>query len=489
MKHFIHVILACMLALTLSSCNKGERPSSESSEELTFDLKVVNATDPATRAVKTEWETGDKIFLYFKKNGTTTLAPEKYAILSYNGSTWDISKPSNSNIELTTSGIGTSGIIYAVYFPFGHVVFNASTYYFRSSSNQNSALNSIPPFSFYLTNTVGGAAGNEYGLSGSVVTGTLTMRLPENFVYFFIEADGLKYDRNEKYRLCVEGVKPVTVQRYTNGQFQLIELAAGQPMWGYEYGDGICFAGIMDDTWALAADHQMIFFSDGDPAVTKTFSGKTLVSHASVKLSSPTADNGWTPYMAAPEYVEIGGNNWSKWNLGSTGANDLTNNLQFRWAEIVPDNGNGNSNFSVLISQSLTDDYVIFDPARAILGSDWRMPTRNDYRALADSCAITCNTDWFTFSEGETSIHFITHNAVYGSGGSNYLWTSTISSDDAYAYIREFHVAENEFNEYGSGEEAKRAIGIHFIRPIYKGYSLNDDHGVYKEGYLPTPLD
>ena len=46
MKHFIHVILACMLALTLSSCNKGERPSSESSEELTFDLKVVNATDP-----------------------------------------------------------------------------------------------------------------------------------------------------------------------------------------------------------------------------------------------------------------------------------------------------------------------------------------------------------------------------------------------------------------------------------------------------------
>jgi len=490
MKAFFHVMLACVLAWTLSSCHKTEH-ASRTEEELTFDLKVVNATDPATRAVKTDWEMGDKIFLFFKKEGTTLLTAEKYAVLTYSGSAWVVSKPSNSAIELTASGIGTSGIIYAVYIPFGNVAFSPNTYRpFQSSLNQNSALNSIPPFSFYLANTVGGEDGNEYGLSGSVVTGTLTMRLPENFVYFFIEADGRKYDKNEKYRLSVEGVRPVAVERYANEQFPLIELAAGQPMWGYEYRDGICFAGIMDDTWADATNnHRMIFFSDGDPAVTKIFSGKTLVSHASVKLSSPTAENGWTRYMEAPEYVEIAGNNWSKWNLGSTGANDQTHNLKFRWAEIVPDSGQGNSSFSALISQSLTGDYVIFDPARAILGSDWRMPTRSDYSALADDCTLSTSNDWFTFTEDETSIHFITHNAAYGSGGSNYLWTSTVASDAAYAYVREFHVGEDLFNESGSGEEAKRAIGIHFIRPIYKGFSMNDDHGVQKEEYLPTPLD
>ena len=490
MKRIVSIlVLAVLLALSFHSCTKVSElvaPEQEDGDiELTFNIDVVIDNGPETRVVKTDWEEGDKIFIFFRKpNNGTTIDPAKYVTITYNGSSWDTSVDPGSTMTLNFSTFGHpgSGTMYAVYYPFGGV--RPESGKFLSRGHINSALNGIPPFSFYMVDN-----GSPYTLSVSVtstytVSGTLTMRLPENFVYFYIDAEDGKYNQNEKYRLCVEGVKPAYVSQWIGGSFSFNELNEGLPMWGYKYGEGIAFAGIIDDSWNAAADHKFVFFSDGDPAVTKTISGISLASHESVKLKAPTAANGWVPYMTAPDYVEIAGNKWSKWFLGSTAVDDFENKFLFHWSTIVPNRGD--AAFGTMQAHSIAGDYMIYDPARAILGADWRMPNRSDFAALVANCTLTEGIDWFTFTEGANSIKFATRNAFYHEGGSIHVWTSEVVAESIYCYVREYHPGKNAFPEVssGTGDAVRRAYGSNFIRPIYIGNGGN----VEKEGYTPTPL-
>lgn len=469
---FCTIALFGAVTFQVVSCTQIDDEDLTETTELTFDIKVINASSPNTKVVKTDWEDGDKILVFFWKNGaSSSVYSNKYLTLTYNKSnkSW-----SQTITGLSSSNLGSSGTMYAVYFPFGNVTplkdsrwSNMDSYrFFYSSGNTNPALDNYPAFSFYLIDK-----GSGYNASGTTVTGTLTMKLPENFVYFYIDAANGKYNENEKYRLSVEGVKPATVLNWERGSFNELKLADGLPMWGYKYGDGIAFAGIIDDSWASEADHKFIFFSDGDPAVTKTFHDISLSSHQSVKLKEPTASNGWNRYMMAPEYEEIAGIKWSKWFLGSTSEDDVTNLHKFRWAEIVPDMAK--DDFDQLPIHDLTDDdyttgtasYAIFDPARAILGADWRMPNRADFNSLVSNCTLTSNTSWFTFTSGDKSIKFASSIAT-----SIYMWTSQ-QAGTTYIYVREYHSGENKLSETASGtsESPKRQFGNNYIRPIYIG--------------------
>lgn len=497
MKRFISCSFAAILGVAVLSCNQFVAPVPEvpevpetpeapdEAEELKFNIDVVYGDVPSTRMVQTDWEDGDKIFVFFKKNNGSYVASNKFVTITYDASTQSWNAPSREGSALSsisTSELGSSGTMYAAFFPFGNVAYIKHPVYksdswreFWSTGNANPALNNYPAFSWYMIDT-----GSDYTVSGSTVTGTLRMVLPDNFVYFYIDAEDGKYNENEKYRLCVEGVKPATLGQWSSGSFSRIVLAEGLPMWGYKYGNGIAFAGIIDESWSTAADHQFIFFSDGDPAVTKTLSGKTLSSHESVRLSAPTAANGWVPYMAAPDYVEIAGNKWSKWFLGSTSTDDISNKLTFRWGEIVPNRvETDNVDFRSVLIHSLTGDYAIFDPARAILGADWRMPDRSDFASLVSNATLTVDNYWFTFTEGGNSIKFATKNSLYNTGGQLYLWTSEIK-DNSNNYIIEYHAGEAAIHELAGN----RLNGNHFIRPIYVGNGGN----VEKEGYTPTPL-
>lgn len=488
------VFFAGLVALSFWSCAKEveeEMPVAQEDDiELTFNIDVVYGDDPLTRVVKTDWEDGDKIFVYFKKNNSSYVASNKFVTITYNANTqsWDAPSRVGSDLSgINTSQLGNSGTMYGAFFPFGNVAsikhpsFNSNTYReFWSTGNTNPALNNYPVFSWYMIDT-----GSDYTVSGSTVTGTLRMVLPENFVYFYIDAADGKYNQNEKYRLCVEGVKPATLGQWSSGSFSTIVLAEGLPMWGYKYGNGIAFAGIIDDSWATAADHKFIFFSDGDPAVTKTFSGKTLSSHESVNLAAPTEANGWVPYMTAPDYVNVAGNNWSEWYLGSTSVDDVTNHLTFRWGEIVPDTDDvDNVDFRSVLIHSLTGDYAIFDPARAILGADWRMPDRSDFASLLSNSTLAVTNDWFTFTDGGNSVKFATKNSLYGLGGQMYLWTSEIK-DNSNNYIIQCSVGSNPPFAETSGN---RLNGNYLIRPIYIG-SGTSSGSVNKDGYTPTPLE
>ena len=464
------------MALSLSSCVNGEvdpvdNTPQEEIKALRFNIKVVNESNIETKVVKTGWQVGDKIFVFFNVTkqpssmySTGYLDAYRYVTLTYNGTDWD-GAFSSSNTE-DYKRLGTEGIMYAVYYPFGNVVYSSGS--LVSTGHTNPVLNG-DVYSYYLIDE----AGSPYTMTlGDVATlsGTLHIALPEKFVYFYIDKQGDKFNESEKYRLSVEGVKPATVKSWSNGVFTTKELGAGKPMWGYKYGDGIAFAGMLDDSWTSPADHKFILFSDGDPALSKTMKNVTLPNRYSVKLANPLAStNGWGPAMEAPRRkIEMGagGLKWGLYNLGAENIDEY--GTAFRWGEIVPYSGTCDDRYA---THSLTGNYAIYDVARAYLGSDWRMPTDAEVTAMKDGSTQTGPSSGTVtggaFSvkgvkcesktEPKNSIFFPTYD---GSNGS--LWTSTAANSKA---APRYFVYSSSLGRSSQSDISNASA----VRPIYIG--------------------
>ena len=111
MKKNFAIVLAALAALTLS-CQKemvetSEKLNEPAPEEIIFDL---TATHPeSTKAIKTGWESGDIIFVFF-----TGKAAPAYLEMKWDGTEWQ-NTPRN---DLSLSS-GESGTMRAVYLPYG----------------------------------------------------------------------------------------------------------------------------------------------------------------------------------------------------------------------------------------------------------------------------------------------------------------------------------------------------------------------------------
>ena len=474
---FWNILLAGLLAISFVSCTNQDIVSPQD-EELRFDIKVQYGDTPDTKAVKTQWEDGDKIFIFFQCTEGATARILDYhhmATLVYEGGAWNASTSMSYSAK---QNLGTKGIMYAAYFPFANVICDVGD--LESSGQSNGALNGKPVYSFFLTDISGNS---EYTVTTkaefNTLSGTLTLTLPDDFVFFYIDRvdlGGGKFDYfdNEKYRLSVEGVKPVAIDEWsTTDKFTYYTAGAGQPMWGYQYKNGIAFAGKIDDTWSTAASHDFIFFSDGDPAVHKKFSGVTLASHASVKLKAPTTANGWSQVMTAPTYtLMFDGLNWANWNLGSTSLDSFEYGVTFRWGEIVPSEDYASFNNDIIGANNLTGNYAIYDAARAYLGANWRMMTNDELTNLKNNN----NTTRSKLSSGSVTagdFHKLgvvvkgksdPQNSILlrsgASDGYGYYWTSTAKSGgDAYYFWTSSDIMT------GNSVRSKERV----IRPIYIG--------------------
>lgn len=107
------LFLFCAIALIgLVSCEKQamleqEVPELEKVAKVSLDLKVLSAGEETdTKAVKSAWATGDKIYLVFEQNKTYTKEDAKRAILTYsdNGK-WEVTDGQNALNEITDEGL------------------------------------------------------------------------------------------------------------------------------------------------------------------------------------------------------------------------------------------------------------------------------------------------------------------------------------------------------------------------------------------------
>lgn len=497
-------MIALLAVATAFSCAKIDEqetvdPAVESVPEKTagrivFNIQV-NQAGAQTKAVKTGWETGDVVYVFF--NNVTISDTPKYATLTRTASGWDAAFSDGwDGTGLKESGATMS----AVYFPFRlgaysgytpiplQVSKDGSSYTFKAfdvfqGSDRNYGYTVRNIFTYYLK-----AEQSAYTLTSTsdvtTLSGTLNMTIPDGFVQFYIAADGDRYNENDRYRLAVQKVKPVSC--YTLGQDGLFfqkERAYGEPMAGCKYGEGILFSGIIDESvWSSAEERRFLLFDTQGPALTRTFT-KSLSSHSAVKLPN----TGWVRAASEPEKVDLFGNGNPYVADRNIGAEDLDDfGLYFTYGEIIPwsedplwcfkESPSTANNFwcmdgSHLIKYNASCTLDSFDdPATVWLGPGWT--TLNN--SLTSS--VTWSAGWVYPVDGGNKTRSVT-----GAGGIIYLPAAGYRDNTSF-------YADNGRYLTPSDNTANNAWGDHQDRALQIFFSEigNDYYKSTRQVFLPV---
>lgn len=253
MKKFILLFGAAILAL--SSCRKESPVIIDIPEEpeapaktITYSLDAIHPDGAATKAVKTGWETGDVIFVFFSG------APVPgYLEMKWDGSKWNFTEKNGLAIP---DGQGT---MYAVYQPFGNdneVLADNGNWVFKDIH-----------YTYYLTDS------QSYTITDGQVSGTFNMGIPDGYVQFFLDdplADSSTEMELREYNMMPAGVHFVNP---TSG-IERTRDTQGTPVPGYVYDKenkasgeqkGWLFSGLLDHyvTMGRTADYHFTLVKGG----------------------------------------------------------------------------------------------------------------------------------------------------------------------------------------------------------------------------------
>ena len=259
------------VVLSVLSCGK-ERPfppEPDHDPSVTFCLTA----DYDTKAVKTAWEAGDVIFVFFDN-----VASPNYLKMSFDGSAWSYTEVGNLGLVE-----GATGMMRAVYLPFGNtvsVVQDGTGFKFQTAYK-----------SYYLT------ASLAYTVRDHSVSGNFKMSVPEGYVQFFVE-DAEAVDRG--CVLSTSAVRPVEIKGVAaDGKMVLdADFGPGGNLPGYVYKGGYLFSGVLASPYAYGTNYYFAKTKVSDQTrVDFVARGKTLASHNSVNLPAATSTR-WQPVGA-----------------------------------------------------------------------------------------------------------------------------------------------------------------------------------------------
>ena len=191
-----------------------------------------------------------------------------------------------------------------------------------------------------------------------------------------------------------------------------------------------------------------------------------------------------TPTPTGPDWVEIAGIKWAKWNVGATGETDpglffswggtngytasqVGTNKNFTWDDY--ELGNGGYDESDMTKYNPTDEKTVLesvdDAATATYGGAWRMPTIDEFQALGAAVTTAWTEDYqgsgisgmiCTDKKDSSKVLFFPAAgcAAYGEvgdvGSFGDYWSSSLSDDYAgcayYIYFKDDDV--NWYDEY-----------------------------------------
>ena len=305
-------LIALFIALaTLVSCEEESlTPENGITESQPITFNLTAGHPDATKAVKTGWENGDAIFVFFSgatPNGTNV----PYLKMEFNGTQWTSTEMNGAAASPGSLGLnnGDTGTMRAVFLPFGSnlTVLAGENNSFKFSETQ---------YTYYLT------AAQPYEVKNNKVSGSFGMRLPVGtdgngyYVQFFIDdASATSGD----YTLGCDAVIPTGVSSIdadgtvneSEADYKKVDIP------GYAYSGGYLFSGKINPDYSAkrwvnqtAEDVNAYYFaktkvSDGsrhDYFVT----GKTLTPNSAVKL--PTNDNVYESesYGADGKWIPVG---------------------------------------------------------------------------------------------------------------------------------------------------------------------------------------
>lgn len=431
------IVLSAVLALVACGKRDMEQPSVT---PYTYDITITRADD--TKAVKADWENGDVVYVFF-----SNVAAPKYLKFTYNGSAWTRTQYNGATAgSFTYPGNGT---MTAIYLPYGNdAVVSADGTSFKFDKSYTS---------YYLK-----AEKAPYTVSGTVVSGTLSMEAPEGFVQFAMPMSGevnstaTTFFRTTNpnsqaitYTLSDNNLKPVSFTSVaSDGTVNQDETAAvGAPITGYIYGGDINFSGVLKSTSnGTAANYAFTFVNNNGTAetyddVTYLLSGNKTLSYQDAIKFPAISSSAWK-VPAPSSYVEINGVKWATCNIGATAPEGYGD--YFAWGATYPQAKYERADYlESTLSANLEQGK---DIAYQKLGSSWRMPTFEEIQKLLDTDKVTWSwtaengvNGYWVSDKAHTSEKFFLpaagswYDELIFAGDSGLGWSSEYySSDDAY---------------------------------------------------------
>lgn len=428
-------LIICAGLMALVSCNKEIVSPDQGVQEATPVVFKLSATHPDdTKAVKTAWETGDVVFVFF-----STQAAPRYLEMKWDGTKWV--QTAKNSLALTED---EHGYMTAVYLPFGSdatVTADGTDFKFSDTFE-----------TYYLTDRM------FYYVTDGELSGTFIMKIPDGYVQFFLDDTSASPETEIELRepnLTPQGISLISA----DGTITHTEPVHGAPLKGYVYdkeektsseSKGWLFSGILaTKAQNTSTDYLFTLVSGGwtGDYYYKTFTGKTFYTgETSGRALKLPALSGWTaitdykPIDLGCEITLSGGDfkrvYWASRNLGATAdtpAGESDADLQaiwgdyYAWGETSPYytegaysasptwaagktgydwDSYGFGPYTDLQKYNETDGLTTLeaaDDAASVIvppTGRWRMPTEAEWRALCNTTLYS--KTWSSTQKGYT---------------------------------------------------------------------------------------
>ena len=506
------LLIMCDTVVALMSCTKEPAPADPGEREavqVKFNLSATHPDGSTPKAVKTGWETGDVVFVFF-----STQAAPRYLEMKWDGTAW-VSEGKNS-LALAE---GEFGQMTAVYLPFGNdAKVTADGENFKFSETYET---------YYLTGR------RNFCVIDGEISGNFDMQIPDGYVQFFLDDTGATPETEVELRepnLTPQGIALIA----PNGTITHTDAVHGAPLKGYVYdkenekgteSKGWLFSGILaTEAQNTSTDYLFTLVSDGwtGDYYYKAFPGKTFYTGTASgrALKLPTL-SGWT---AITDYkpidlgceISLGGGEyrrvyWASRNLGATADTSAGNSdaeLQatwgdyYAWGETAPYYTAGAystsptwasekttgytwdsyrwGNYSALEKYNETDGLATLeagdDASTAIIPpvGRWHMPTETEWNALCNTTLYSRN--WSSTQKGYT----VTRKEGSGCCVGNSIFlpaagerANTNLTTDGYYWSSSLRT---------SGSPRTKASHLYFTS---SGFSISSDFPLLRYAYPP----
>ena len=233
MKKITLLTIFGLALMALSACNKEEVTASRT---LKLDLNIIHDID--TKAVKTGWESGDKIYVFFGKPADHPTPA--YLTLTFDGSSWTEAWTAGLEAEIASTASGT---LHAVYTPgkLGTISYDPYWKEYRFTGSDHG---------WYLK-----CENVSYTVSEGVLAATLNMVRPSDFVQFYLEGQAANAG---KLQFSGDKILKVKVSSISETGFMQGSHGYGSAIDGVAYKGGLMFSGILkSDARGIETSHTL----------------------------------------------------------------------------------------------------------------------------------------------------------------------------------------------------------------------------------------
>ena len=464
-----NLLFAAAALVALAACTK-ESPVKEEgaidASKLVFNIDVRSGSD--TKGVKTAWENGDDVYVFFEDNTT------QYVKMTYDGTSWSYKDRVGGTTFEGLVLAATGKKLTAVYMP-DFVVGNATPTLEHDDWNG---------WDFWSFGNVGGyfqkAENVEYTVTSTddvfTLSAVINLTAPDRIMQFFVPADECaEPGTGNEYALTATHVISYNFKGvHPNGTISWEHKYNGGAMQGYNGSlggaPGYYFWGILESTGNYAFDCQLVKrnaerkYAISSSVVTKDVSHVTI-SSAAVKLMNFT-DRG--------PFVDMGFGNylWSTGNLTETSpyiADPLASGDYYKWGYTTPYDKTGTTDGYY----NYISDEADFADAATAKNPAWHMLTYDQFREFYQGSYENTVWSWvgngtiFTSRRNGLSLFFAAaglygEGTPIGVGDRGAYWTSTHSTyaTDAYDFVCD------RYNNVDLNQDQSRYSGC-TIRPVW----------------------